>query len=164
MGTRRFHPITVVGAWDGKEYRALVRGKDLEASSIGELFKDATMIVTFNGASFDLPMIRAHYPDAVPDVPHLDLKHLLTRLGNTGGLKQIERRMGLERDLRLQYLTGQDAVYLWRLWDRQGRWNALEVLKEYNTEDCVNLKTIADRACAEMRRSVTSPFDMPGKD
>ena len=75
----------------------------------------------------------------------------------TGGLKAIEHDMGIERDLRLQYLTGQDAVYLWRLWERQGSWNALKTLKEYNTEDCENLKIIADKACEDMRAKMNAP-------
>ena len=62
--------------------------------------------------------------------------------------------MGVERDLRIQYLTGQDAVYLWRLWQRKGSWNALETLKEYNAEDCRNLETIADIACGRMKRKL----------
>jgi uncharacterized protein YprB with RNaseH-like and TPR domain len=151
-GTSSRAPVTVVGMYDGKRMHTLVRGQNLTEDNLRAILGQAGMIITFNGASFDIPVIERAFPGAVPDVPHLDLKHLLRRLGRVGGLKMIEREMGIERDLRIQYLTGQDAVYLWRLWQKRGTWNALETLKEYNSEDCVNLKTIADIACAEMTK------------
>ncbi|MDH3365295.1 MAG: ribonuclease H-like domain-containing protein [Thermoplasmata archaeon] len=156
-GTSSRAPITVVGMYDGKRMHSLVRGQNLTDENLRAILEQAGMIVTFNGASFDLPVIEHAFPGAVPKVPHLDLKHLLRRLGRAGGLKMIEREMGIERDLRIQYLTGQDAVYLWRLWQKRGAWNALETLKEYNTEDCVNLKTIAGTACAEMTARLMGP-------
>lgn len=149
--TSKRAPITVVGVFDGKRMHALVKGQNLASESLCALLEPAKMLVTFNGASFDIPMLDSQFPEAVPNVPHLDLKHLLRRLGHTGGLKEIEPDMGIERDLRLQYLTGQDAAYLWRLWQRKGSWNALQTLKEYNEEDCRSLKTIADIACGEMK-------------
>lgn len=150
-GTSKSAPITVVGVYDGKRMHSLVGGHNLDHETLSALLEPAEMLVTFNGASFDIPMLEARFPGAVPHVPHLDLKHLLRRLGHTGGLKAIEPDMGVERDLRIQYLTGQDAAYLWRLWQRKGSWNALETLKEYNAEDCRNLETIADIACREMK-------------
>ena len=150
-GTSARAAITVVGMYDGRRMHTLVDGQNLTEDNLRAVLSHAGIIVTFNGASFDLPVIEASFPGAIPAVPHLDLKHLLRRLGRGGGLKAIEREMGVKRDLRIQYLTGQDAVYLWRLWRKRGAWNALEALKEYNSEDCVNLKTIADSACSEMR-------------
>jgi len=63
----------------------------------------------------------------------------------------IEREMGIERDHRVEYMTGQDAVYLWRLWERQGKKNALDLLTEYNAADCMNLKTLADFAYRSLK-------------
>lgn len=162
-GTSKSAPITVVGVYHGKRMHSLVRGQNLEPSTLRALLEPAGMLVTFNGASFDIPMLEWHFPGAVPKVPHLDLKHLLRRLGHTGGLKAIEPDMGVERDLRIQYLTGQDAAYLWRLWQRKGSWNALETLKEYNAEDCRNLETIADIACREMREKLMGGARLPAK-
>lgn len=153
-GTSKRAPITIVGVYDGRRMHTLVRGHNLVPESLSALLGPARMLVTFNGAAFDIPMLESQFPGAVPDIPHLDLKHLLRRLGHTGGLKMIERDMGVERDLRIQYLTGQDAVYLWRLWQKKGTWNALETLKEYNAEDCRNLETIADIACEQMKRKL----------
>lgn len=150
-GTSSRAPITMIGMYDGRRMHTLVKGQNLTEDNLRAILGHAGMIVTFNGASFDLPVIESAFPGSIPQVPHLDLKHLLRRLGRVGGLKTIEREMGVERDLRIQYLTGQDAVYLWRLWHKRGAWNALETLKEYNSEDCINLKTIAEAACGEMK-------------
>ena len=150
-GVSRRSSVTVVGIYDGRRMHTLVDGQNLTEDNLKAILDHAGILVTFNGASFDLPIIDRAFPDCLPPVPHLDLRHLLRRLGRVGGLKAIEREMGIERDFRLQCLTGQDAVYLWRLWRKQGAWNALETLKEYNCEDCMNLRTIADIACNEMK-------------
>jgi uncharacterized protein YprB with RNaseH-like and TPR domain len=162
-GTSKSAPITIVGAYDGRRMHSLIRGQSLEGATLRALLEPARMLVTFNGASFDIPMLESHFPGSVPEVPHLDLKHLLRRLGHTGGLKEIEPEMGVERDLRIQYLTGRDAAYLWRLWQRKGSWNALETLKEYNAEDCRNLETIADIACRELKHKLMGGASQPAK-
>ncbi|UCE81115.1 MAG: ribonuclease H-like domain-containing protein [Methanobacteriota archaeon] len=156
-GISKSAPITMIGMYDGRRMHTLVRGQNLTNDNLRAILEHAGMIVSFNGASFDLPVIESAFPGAVPPVPHLDLKHLLRRLGRVGGLKAIEREMGVDRDLRIQYLTGQDAAYLWRLWRRRGAWNALETLKEYNSQDCINLETIAEAACMEMKSRVMGP-------
>jgi uncharacterized protein YprB with RNaseH-like and TPR domain len=82
----------------------------------------------------------------------VDLRHVLRRLGLSGGLKNIEREMGIMRDRRVEYMTGEDAVYLWRLWERQNSRNALDLLLEYNSEDCRNLKALATHAYCNLKR------------
>ena len=146
-------PITLVGMHDGRRMHTLIRGRDLTASNLKAMLSSVNLIVTYNGSSFDLPVIEHQFPGSVPEVPHVDLKHPLRRIGLTGGLKAIEREMGIERDSRVEYMTGQDAVYLWRLWERQGKRNALELLVEYNTEDCKNLKALAGFAYDSLKKS-----------
>ena len=41
-------------------------------------------------------------------------------------------------------MDGADAVRLWKLWERHGDRDALDILTEYNRADTVNLETIAD--------------------
>ena len=159
-----FHsPITVVGVFDGRRIHSLVRGQNLTRANLQGMLSGASMIVTFNGSSFDMPMIEAQFPGAVPGVPHVDLKHALRRLGYAGGLKNIERELGIERDRRVEYMTGEDAVYLWRLWERKGKKNALDLLVEYNAEDCRNLKTLASFAYKHLRRMVFDAARQPAK-
>ncbi len=153
-GVSRYSPITVVGISDGKRTHSLVKGKNLNQLNLKSILSSATMIVTFNGSSFDLPMIEHNFPGAIPHVPHLDLRNALRRLGYVGGLKNIERELGLSRDRRVEYMTGEDAVYLWRLWERGGNENALDLLIEYNSCDCQNMKPLADLAYRDLRKQV----------
>jgi uncharacterized protein YprB with RNaseH-like and TPR domain len=147
-------PITVVGMFDGKRMHTLVKNLNLTRSALAGILSSVKLIVTFNGSSFDLPMIESQFPGTVPNIPHVDLKHPLRRLGLTGGLKRIERELDIERDRRVEYMTGQDAVYLWRLWEREGKGNALELLKEYNTYDCRNLAALASYSYSGLRKQV----------
>jgi uncharacterized protein YprB with RNaseH-like and TPR domain len=152
-GLSRYAPITVVGISDGKRTHALIKGRNLTHSNLRAILSSATLIVTFNGSSFDLPILEHSYPGAIPRIPHMDLRVALRRLGYVGGLKNIEREIGLERDRRVEYMTGQDAVYLWKLWERKGNANALDLLVEYNSCDCLNMKPLAELAYRELRRT-----------
>ncbi len=145
-------PITLVGVYDGSRMHTLVRGLNLDARTVRAILSSTHAIVTFNGASFDLPMLESQFPGSIPDIPHVDLKHPLAELGLTGGLKRIEREMGILRDKRVEYMTGEDAVYLWRLWEKKGNGNALELLTEYNAADCRNLQTLARHAYTRLRQ------------
>lgn len=149
-------PVTVVGVHAGSRTHTLVKGRDLNGPNLEAVLSAADLLVTFNGKGFDMPVLRAQFPGWVPDVPHVDLRHLLARLGHRGGLKAIERELGVERDRRVELMTGADAVYLWRLWERQGKANALDLLVEYNTADCENLKGLAEYAYDRMRRQTFS--------
>jgi uncharacterized protein YprB with RNaseH-like and TPR domain len=145
-------PVTVVGIFDGTRMHSLIRGQNLTGQNLRAILSSASLLITYNGASFDLPMLELQFPGTVPKVPHVDLRHVLRRLGLSGGLKNIEREMGIMRDRRVEYMTGEDAVYLWRLWERQNSRNALDLLLEYNSEDCRNLKALATHAYCNLKR------------
>ncbi len=145
-------PITVIGIYDGARMHTLVRGQNLSRANLEGILSGTSVIVTFNGASFDIPMIESQFPGVIPPIPHVDLRHPLRRLGYSGGLKAIERELDVVRDRRVEYMTGEDAVYLWRLWERQGKRNALDLLVEYNSEDCRNLKTLSEFAYKNLKR------------
>lgn len=145
-------PVTVVGVHDGRRTHSLVRGRDLTGPNLEAILSSADLLVTYNGKGFDMPVLRSQFPSWVPEVPHVDLRHLLARLGHVGGLKAIERELSIERDRRVEMMTGADAVYLWRLWERQGKTNALELLLEYNAADCENLSALSEYAYERMRK------------
>ena len=145
-------PITMVGIYDGVRVHSLIKGMGLTRDNLQAILGKAGMIVTFNGASFDLPVIESQFPGVTPQVPHVDLRYPLRRLGYAGGLKRIEADLDIERDRRIAYMTGENAVYLWKLWEKHGRRNALDLLIEYNTEDCRNLKILADHTYNSLKR------------
>lgn len=130
---------TVSYAQDG-DVETLVRGDDLTADALEAMVEDAGMLVTFNGKRFDVPFLETTF-DCSLDAPHIDLMYPCKQIGLSGGLKQIERDVGIERDR--PDISGRDAVRLWREYER-GSADALETLVEYNRADTVNLRTLMD--------------------
>ena len=136
-------PVMSDGRLDRLAHTALIRGQGLTRDSLAEALKGATVLVTFNGSTFDLPVLRREFGEFLPKVPHIDLRHLSRKAGLTGGLKALERRLGIVRDAEVQMLAGDDAVRLWRAWERKGHKRALELLVDYNREDAMNLSPLA---------------------
>jgi hypothetical protein len=138
--------VTTVSLHRDGETRTLVRGDDLTADALAEAFADAGLLVTFNGARFDVPFLETSF-DVDLDYPHLDLMYACRSAGLTGGLKTVERAVGIERDR--PDLSGRDAVRLWRQYERGDR-EALDTLVSYNRADTVNLATLADRVTSRL--------------
>jgi uncharacterized protein YprB with RNaseH-like and TPR domain len=152
-GLSRYSAITVVGIYrPAIGFLGLVRGRTLSAGAISEALEGAKLLVTFNGAGFDLPFIRASFPSARLPAAHLDLLSCARRLGWRGGLKAIERQLGVTRDLETRVLAGSDAVRLWRTFERTGSENALRLLVGYNRADCENLEPVAGASVGALLR------------
>ena len=74
------------------------------------------LLVTFNGTSFDLPVLLASIQGLPLDQPHVDLCLLGRQLGYRGGLKAIEHQLGIRRRADLCGMSGADAGQLWNRW------------------------------------------------
>jgi uncharacterized protein YprB with RNaseH-like and TPR domain len=154
----RFEGISAIGMLDHQGPRLLLGGRDLEF--FPEAAYGATILVTFNGLSFDVPILRRAFPEWRPPVCHVDLRHVLRRLGHGGGLKSIERsltRLRLARPDHLAGMTGWDASWLWRR-GRDGDQAALRQFAEYNLYDVVNLRTLM----AYAYNALVEVVDVPG--
>jgi uncharacterized protein YprB with RNaseH-like and TPR domain len=150
--------VTTVSFHQGGETTTLVRGQDLTAERLHDQFADAALLVTFNGARFDVPFLEESF-DVSLDHPHIDLMYPCRQLGLSGGLKQIERDIGIERDR--PDISGEDAVRLWREYERNGDDGALEQLVSYNREDTVNLQTLMDTVADRLHADVFEPVVDP---
>ncbi len=117
-------------------------GDDITPSAIRHVLEGVTTIYTFNGSSFDLPFL-AWKPgiDLRRRFEHHDLMHTCRRAGLRGGLKRIERALGIER-ADLPEMGGHDAVLLWRKYRQEASTAALDLLLEYNRADVENLRTL----------------------
>jgi uncharacterized protein len=160
--------ITVIGVSDGINSKAYVAGRDLDRFE--EALRGAAVLVTFNGKSFDVPFIRRQFPSARLPRAHIDLRHVFRALGLRGGLKKIEREIGVDRG----DLSGVDGAYAVALWQRHERGDsrALAALVRYNLEDVVNLRYLMEWAynrsmetCgAPGPRLTVTPHDPPALD
>ena len=138
-----FDTVTMVGLYDGRKYKVFVEGDNL--LELPSYLRNYSVVITFNGAGFDLRFLKLTFPELVLPPIHIDLRWITRKLGMTGGLKSIEAKMGLTRDATVEDFTGYDATVLWAKYLR-GEKSALDQLIKYNTEDVVHLKAIMEMA------------------
>ena len=150
----KYSIITLVGILDRDGYRAFIYDRDLP--DLREAVERYDMIVTFNGATFDLPFIEHHFGKMFDHTPHLDLRFALHRMGMNGGLKSIERRLNAARPSALSSLDGFDAVRMWHMWKRGDR-GALDTLIRYNAEDVFSLPKLAEIAYNRLADAIGAP-------
>jgi uncharacterized protein YprB with RNaseH-like and TPR domain len=142
-----FCDLTVVGV-------ARVRGTDcrvgqligerISADGVLSLLEGADEVYTYNGSRFDLPFIRRKLDlDLKASFRHTDLMYDCWRQQLKGGLKVVEARLGIRR--QLTEIDGFMAVRLWWDYVNNANANALRTLLEYNKEDIVNLHVLRDK-------------------
>ncbi|WP_255151870.1 ribonuclease H-like domain-containing protein [Halorarius halobius] len=141
--------VTTVSFHRDGETTTLVAGDDLTRERVARHL-DAPLLVTFNGARFDVPFLEQSF-DLSVDSPHVDAMYPCRRLGLTGGLKAVEGEVGIERDR--PDISGEDAVRLWRDHER-GVDGALETLVSYNREDAVHLRELMDHVASRLHAEV----------
>jgi uncharacterized protein YprB with RNaseH-like and TPR domain len=161
--------------WDGEGglllEQILVRALGEEApmlERVRERIEGASMLVTFNGKSFDLPLLRTRFvmarvaPPAEP--PHLDLLHVARRLHGKR-MKQGCRLLALENEVlgfeRLGDVASGDigAYYLHFL--RTGDGSALLGVIEHNAWDVVAMVALVG-LYGEPLQNALSADDLPG--
>src|SRR5579871_4499975 len=135
--------VTVVTVHGGGRTRSFVADDDLE--ELPAYLRPFPVLSTFNGRLFDVPFLEVRFPQWVPPKAHLDLRYILYRIGQSGGLKRIEERLGVRRAEGVKGVDGLEAVRLWHEY-RSGNARALARLVEYNRADTVNLETLLDLA------------------
>ena len=132
--------VTVVGVLDREGPRLFVRDRNL--ADFPAAARGWKLLVTYNGLSFDAPVLERTFPGWKAPAAHLDLRHLFGRLGHSGGLKLLEEETGVGRPAHLKGVDGREAIRLWSLCEDGDR-AALRALAEYNLYDAVNLKALA---------------------
>lgn len=147
--------ITVFGLYDGINTKIMINGINLDYGALRKELQRYKLIVTFNGASFDLPFIEKRYPNLLPKIPNFDVKSVTDRLGLRGGLKNIEKVLGIRRSSIVEKLYG-DALTLWRIYRATGDDYYLNLLVEYNEYDVINLKIVAEHCVKKMKEMMLS--------
>lgn len=131
--------ITLVGVSDGRRYHAFLAEENLGDLPDWLEAAEAQVLVTFNGAGFDVPALRRRWRRCPLPSAHIDLRYAAAKAGLKGGLKRLEPQLGLERPAAVAGLDGWDAVRLWWAWRNDGDQEARERLIAYNRCDVMNL-------------------------
>jgi uncharacterized protein YprB with RNaseH-like and TPR domain len=152
-----YDKVTTIGALGGDKLALFVQGVNLD--QFPAYIAQFPLLVTFNGSQFDVPFLRTHFPQARLDHAHIDLRFVFHTLGYRGGLKEVERNLGLRRDQAIQGVDGIEAVRLWHRY-RRGDRAALVKLAFYNLTDVVNLVELMDIAVTRKLRQGTFPVDL----
>src|SRR3989304_3087086 len=134
--------ITVIGIYlcRGQEAQFVqFVGRDICAGGVAEAQAGIDVLYTYNGSRFDLPFIHARLGVNLAEIfAHRDLMHDCWRNRLYGGLKGVERQLGIAR--KLPDMNGWEAVKLWWKYVESFDLEALNRLLEYNKEDVLNLK------------------------
>lgn len=126
-----------------------VQGVNLEKVYLEKELMCSKLMITFNGAAFDLPRLKKQLKIEF-SLPHIDLKPLCARLGLTGGLKEVENVLHLKRP---GHLYG-NPVELWKAFHASGDREYLDLLLEYNREDCENLRGVMNVVYKRMKEKI----------
>jgi hypothetical protein len=106
-----------------------------------KVLKGVDEIYSYNGSRFDLPFIEAKLRIDLKDrFKHTDLMYECWRQNLKGGLKVVERLLGIQRHLK--DVDGYMAVLLWYDYLNNNNRRALQKLLAYNEEDVVNLRVL----------------------
>jgi hypothetical protein len=136
---------TVVALFDDAGLRVFIQGRNMD--ELPEAMAERRLWVTFNGSCFDVPVLREYFGKRFPTPDaHIDLRFVCRRLGMSGGLKELEDKLGLARPPHMKGVNGWDAVLLWRAYLARGDVEALRFLVEYNLYDSFQLRSLMDKA------------------
>ena len=113
----------------------------LSKNRLLKALKGVNEIYTYNGSRFDLPFIEAKLGVNLKECfKHTDLMYDCWRQNLKGGLKVVERLLGINR--KLKEVDGYIAVLLWYDYVNDNNQKALQALLTYNEEDVVNLRVL----------------------
>lgn len=136
--------ISVIGIYRPDNGTTQLVGGGVSDLNLYAALAGVTTIVTFNGSSFDLPVIRKRLSaDLKAEYAHRDLLYVCRKRGLRGGLKHVEQCLGIARETA--GISGWDAPRLWHRYDTYGDQTALATLLAYNYEDVVNLAVLEAR-------------------
>lgn len=156
--SKDFDDITLLGLYNGFNTKIMVKGINLDYNALKKELQKYKLIVTFNGAVFDLPFIEKIYPGLLPTIPNFDVRAITNRLGLIGGLKNIEKALTIKRSHNVEKFYGGDALTLWKMYRATGDEYYLNLLIEYNEYDIINLKIVAEQCVKKMKKMIFDDF------
>ena len=162
-----------LGFWEGGDglvlEQFLVRALGEEApmlERVRERIERASMLVTFNGKSFDLPLLRTRFvmaritPAAEP--PHLDLLHVARRIhGKRHGCRLVSLESAVLGFERIGDVASADIGAFYMHFLRTGDARALLGVIEHNAWDVIAMAALLG-LYGERPQSALGPDDLAG--
>ncbi len=154
-GTRAF----MIGAadWVGHElrvrqlYLTAMSGESAMLAAFARWLRPDTVLISYNGRSYDAPLLAVRYrlqrqDNPLRDLAHVDLLHPVRRVyrgrWENCRLATIERHV--LRIVREDDLPGSEAPAAWRTFLRDGRSTDLMRVLEHNRQDVVTLARLLE--------------------
>lgn len=142
--SRYYCDLTVIGIAleNGRKCQVIqLIENNLSRKRLFKALKDVDELYSYNGGRFDLPFIETKLGvDLKQRFKHTDLMYDCWQQGLKGGLKVVEKLLGIQR--RLTGVDGYMAVQLWYDYVNYNNRQALRMLLDYNKEDVVNLRVL----------------------
>ena len=123
-----------------------------EAAMLARLaagFAPQTMLASYNGKSYDLPLLATRFrlarlPDPCAGRAHADLLHAARRAlrGQVPDFRLKTVEEAVLRHRRRDDLPGSEAPAAWRALLREGRWEPLAGVLRHNRDDLVSLAAL----------------------
>lgn len=139
--SKKLNEITVVGIaieTQGSNKVLQLVGGDVSRGNILAALEGIATLYSYNGSRFDLPFIQSKTGlDLRKEFVHKDLMYSCLKRNLKGGLKSVEKQLGITR--KLKDMDGYAAILLWREYIANANESALQKLLTYNEEDIVNL-------------------------
>ncbi|MCB1156743.1 MAG: ribonuclease H-like domain-containing protein [Leptospiraceae bacterium] len=139
--------ITTIACFHKGKIYNFVSGENME--EFLQLLEDVKLLVSFNGASFDIPIVLQYYHIPYLVCPHIDLRWVCHYAGIRGGLKLIEKIFGIKRPANLEGVDGLDAIILWHNWITRKDRSSREKLIRYCSCDAISLKILCTEILKE---------------
>ncbi|MFA5975384.1 MAG: ribonuclease H-like domain-containing protein [Elusimicrobiota bacterium] len=146
--------ITVIGIYRRETGTTQLVAPRITRKALQEALIGVSCLFTYNGSRFDLPVIERFLGlDLRKVCRHRDLMHDCLRAKLKGGLKSVERQLGIHRDT--EGVDGLQAMTLWATHVRHeppvsepskaSCCDALDLLLRYNREDVENLEIVTEK-------------------
>ncbi|MBU3914766.1 ribonuclease H-like domain-containing protein [bacterium] len=142
---------TLIVAYHKDKLYTFLYGENLDAFL--QLIDESVLLVAFNGNSFDVPFLEHSFN--IPDIgcPYIDLRWIAYHQGYSGGLKAIEKEMGLFRPRKIGDIDGFEAVRLFYEW-QAGDISARDKLIGYCQADVLSTCLVSEQIIREIGISI----------
>jgi uncharacterized protein YprB with RNaseH-like and TPR domain len=177
-GTGTYAFLVGVGLFEGEQFvihQFFMRDfyeEPAQLHALGQLLDRLEAVVSFNGKSFDLPLLETRFimsrqPPRLTDAPHLDLLPAARRFWkyrlDSCALSSLETKvLGVRRTEA--DVPGWLIPSLYTDYARSGNAEEMPRIFYHNAQDILSLVTLAARMCDLLTTSLPSEHDLPGED